>query len=321
MSVNSQKITTIDWIHPSVRDLVIEQLSNSSSAREAFLETVSIPGIKLAISDTGGAEGDRYLPLLQADSDWDILEKRCLFLISESTQPSSLREILLAFASALPEAQSEDIRLKLASTLRAIMEGLYRKLAGESIDLELLKAFSHCSTSFDPLFPLPSLKHTWEAAIANLSSESITGMFDGVRLIDFIQMHEPRFFRQVQFPANYEWIVEDVIQSVSSFTFGATDDLDDIDECSSRVDECDQLDSVVESLLQWFPTFKDELKEASASLDATRENIKEKKEELERSQPDDDDYYGYSRTKRPVPSNSKPFDLRPFSIKDYFEDL
>jgi hypothetical protein len=54
---------SVSWIHPSYRDLVIEELSTDSALKHEFLENTNLDGIKLALSDTGGAGGARKFPL------------------------------------------------------------------------------------------------------------------------------------------------------------------------------------------------------------------------------------------------------------------
>ncbi|HEY3187892.1 MAG TPA: hypothetical protein VGJ70_10480, partial [Solirubrobacteraceae bacterium] len=61
------------WVHPSWRDLVVDHLAASPAERRAFLEAAELPGIELALSTAGGPHGERALPLLVADEDWDAL--------------------------------------------------------------------------------------------------------------------------------------------------------------------------------------------------------------------------------------------------------
>jgi hypothetical protein len=60
----------INWIHPSCRDLAIDELSEHQYDRQKFLATCSEKGLALATSLAGGAKGQRQLPLLQTDEDW-----------------------------------------------------------------------------------------------------------------------------------------------------------------------------------------------------------------------------------------------------------
>ena len=54
----------VDWVHPSCRDLAIDELLEHSTDRQRFLMTCSETGLALATSLAGGAKGLRRLPLL-----------------------------------------------------------------------------------------------------------------------------------------------------------------------------------------------------------------------------------------------------------------
>lgn len=71
----------IDWIHPSCRDLAIDQLVDNQIERQHFLSNCGVMGLKLATSAGGGAKGDRVFPLLVDDQDWKDLSERSLKLI------------------------------------------------------------------------------------------------------------------------------------------------------------------------------------------------------------------------------------------------
>src|SRR5205814_10573774 len=60
-------------MHPSWRDLVIEQLVTDENAREHFLKNCGLPGFLLALSVAGGATGTRAMPLLCRPEDWSAL--------------------------------------------------------------------------------------------------------------------------------------------------------------------------------------------------------------------------------------------------------
>src|SRR5581483_6328154 len=63
----------VAWAHPSWRDLVIGGLAEDGEARRAFLGRCGLDGVLLALSVGGGAHGERTLPLLVEDADWDAL--------------------------------------------------------------------------------------------------------------------------------------------------------------------------------------------------------------------------------------------------------
>lgn len=63
-------------MHPSWRDLVIEEVAADAAARQRFLHAAGIDGVLLALSTGGGAAGERVLPLVVSDADWDAIGDR-----------------------------------------------------------------------------------------------------------------------------------------------------------------------------------------------------------------------------------------------------
>ena len=91
----NKRYERVTWIHPSCRDLAIEELSRSRRLRRRFLEVCSIRGIELAMSIGGGATGARKFPLLQETDDFRIFEQRCRHLLKTNSN------LLSALASTL----------------------------------------------------------------------------------------------------------------------------------------------------------------------------------------------------------------------------
>ena len=90
----------IGWVHPSWRDLVIGELAGSADARQRFLSSCGTHGVLLALSQQGGVAGERSLPLLVTDRDWDALGDRIAGLLRELEDQDAAR-VLLALADAL----------------------------------------------------------------------------------------------------------------------------------------------------------------------------------------------------------------------------
>src|SRR5262249_39233252 len=64
---------SVAWVHPSWRDLLIDELAGDAASRLAFLSRCGLDGALVALSVGGGPAGERRLPLLRADADWDAL--------------------------------------------------------------------------------------------------------------------------------------------------------------------------------------------------------------------------------------------------------
>ena len=67
---------SVTWVHPSWRDVAIDALADDAEERQRFLHACEVDGLALALSVAGGAAGERSLPLLRSDADWDALADR-----------------------------------------------------------------------------------------------------------------------------------------------------------------------------------------------------------------------------------------------------
>jgi conflict system STAND superfamily ATPase len=85
----------IGWVHPSWRDLVVDELRRDAAARRRFLDACGVHGAMLALSREGGVAGERMLPLLVDDGDWDHLGDRTHQLLHE-LEDQELGHLLLA---------------------------------------------------------------------------------------------------------------------------------------------------------------------------------------------------------------------------------
>src|ERR1043165_1920548 len=109
----------IAWIHPSLRDLTIEQLSENSGDRIRFLSLCDEAGIKLATSVGGGPKGGRDLPLLRGQKDWEILKTRSIEL---TNQEVDVLDVLWRNLRVLEDkAKKAGVNLDTASTLRRLI--------------------------------------------------------------------------------------------------------------------------------------------------------------------------------------------------------
>lgn len=90
----------IGWVHPSWRDLVIDELREERDARIRFLSVSAVDGVTLAVSRAGGSTGERMLPLLIDDADWDALGDR-LHELRPELEDRELARVLLALSGAI----------------------------------------------------------------------------------------------------------------------------------------------------------------------------------------------------------------------------
>jgi hypothetical protein len=155
----------VDWIHPSYRDLVIEELERDSHASEHFLEHCSWIGTKLALSLAGGDRGVRRYPLLRTDKSWDILCKRLVGLLKTEANSYRQREILNAVRTSLEGAtEISEVHARLAgiigsccTTVRSLFDS-----RPDDLSIQLLQSYYDLSMSIAPPPPMPNFYSLWK---------------------------------------------------------------------------------------------------------------------------------------------------------------
>jgi len=112
----------VAWVHPSWRDLVIEELAGNRDARRLFLERCSLEGALVALSRGGGRSGERRWPLLVTDGDWDRLAQRLHELAPELADPDVTR-LLTALEDALRDSSAAE-RAEVAALTETALRAL-----------------------------------------------------------------------------------------------------------------------------------------------------------------------------------------------------
>jgi hypothetical protein len=149
-----------DWIHPSYRDLVIEELAVDSELRTQFLRRASLEGLKLAVSDTGGKEGLRRLPFMLSAESWDVLEERSLAIVRALDQDRDLLEVL---SSAAKRYYSKDLGPRWERLISAVCREVKEKWDATARRLAAadLAAFRATRSAINSGPQFPSLLGTW----------------------------------------------------------------------------------------------------------------------------------------------------------------
>ena len=110
----------ISWVHPSWRDLVIDQLAGERGQRTVFLESCGIDGLQLALSGEGGRAGERRFPLIRDDADWDAVADSAARLAGE-LDDSALRSLLVALGDALERSQGTAAAPEVAAVAESVL--------------------------------------------------------------------------------------------------------------------------------------------------------------------------------------------------------
>ena len=201
------------WMHPSYRDLVIEELSRDASRRREFLGTCSMDGLKLAVSQVGGAAGTRQFPFMVDEEAWTTLTRRAADLVAEASV-DGVCDILTSVVSALGAVGNANTREKLERMLTVACEAAREKWDSRSTPLsgQQLTAFADASIHLPELPKLPDLKASWDNAECGLYGELSREECEPLKerrlvewsaLVAAVGKVEPRFMAKVRFPLDY----------------------------------------------------------------------------------------------------------------------
>jgi hypothetical protein len=201
---------SVVWVHPSWRDLVIAELAGDDAARARFLDRCGVDGVLLALSVAGGAAGERLLPLLRGDADWDTITARLGTLLPDLDVPDAVR-LLGALDAALDTELPRPARVEAQALARFALEsltGLWDDRRSVLLVGALEAWFALAARVPDPPRP-PAADRTWlELAptepIDVGSREELVRFDDWLGLAAVLRRLAPRELVRFAFPARYE---------------------------------------------------------------------------------------------------------------------
>lgn len=196
----------IDWVHPSWRDLVIDELGADSDARRRFLRACGPYGALLTLSQAGGTTGERALPLLLDDGDWDAFTDRVAELLHE-LEDGDLARLLLACREALGIDLDSYQRAEAQSLAEYVLGGTRRSWDRERRPLPvfLLEAWYEAGSSLTEPLPPPQLGRTWaELHPASLAfgrdHAELRRADEWLALAQTLARHDPQTLEELGFP-------------------------------------------------------------------------------------------------------------------------
>lgn len=307
----------VDWIHPSYRDLVIEELIQESALRNAFLRRASLEGVKLAVSDTGGQYGNRRMPLIRSAESWDVLEERCLSLIASDAGDREVLEILGNAASDdASGGQGSRWKRLLALVCKAVREKWDRE--SRLISTADLQAFAKARGYAQPTPVLPELRPAWEALEAHFF-ESIrvaeTGgslnydAFDNLTAFAHAVMQcAPEFLREKGFPNKYEAEISTVLSRAQS-EIDDDPDTADPEELRYLAGRADLAASAVKRLGDLSESHESEANALAGRLRRHSSALEESADENDPPEPDGDSYESEGYSSHGISEDPVAFDI------------
>jgi hypothetical protein len=293
-----QDVTQIEWIHPSYRDLVIEELSTQSSFRERFLEKAGLRGIKLAISDTGGASGNRKFPLIRSDEDWELFRSRCMSLVAQTDNEETTE--LLDVLSRAREVAGSETKDRVAAILSGVCGVIKEKWdEGSRFSVTALKSFCRGSIVASILAPLPKLDQCWQRCLSDLvnslDSDSLVllenpeNLLNWVDLVETILANEPRFLERIRFQQITTELAREICRQIASEINADIEDDAITDTAANASVVSEQMEKLIElarlDRKDWQDVL-DQLARRARVLEARSEELELARQEQE---PDEDD--------------------------------
>lgn len=205
----------IEWVHPSWRDLVIEHLTTDITARQRFLSRCSVHGAALALSVAGGRDGQRQLPLMIIDADWDALSDRVYLLVADLDVPD-LSVLLSTIHEAIRRSERDRTSGELAALARSVLRRLISIWSGAKVPVPLsaLGGWFALAGSLPPEPTPPSppdLIRTWAelfpAVTPDLADRASTERFaDWLALADLLREYQPAELERLRFDNAFETV-------------------------------------------------------------------------------------------------------------------
>ncbi|HEV2711774.1 MAG TPA: hypothetical protein VGU26_01655 [Gaiellaceae bacterium] len=201
--------TSVAWVHPSWRDLLITQLAAEAHARSRFLERCSLHGVLLALSTAGGAAGERLLPLLREDRDWDTLAAR-VDELAPDLDDASTTQLLEALGTALAADLSDWARAEAVALAAATLERLARMWddSRATLSVSVLEAWFALAAGLLEPPRVPSIDRTWIELVPTepvdpASRLELVRLDEWLALADVLRTYVPHELDRFGFPARY----------------------------------------------------------------------------------------------------------------------
>lgn len=198
----------VHWIHPSYRDLVIDELCSSPLFRNAFLSQMGVPGVILSLSDAGGRLGERRMPLMVDATSWHLLDAT----VQRLARSVNITDLLRITGALVGAAQVNHANRETAlAMLRSVLLTASNRWCTEEVVLtcKQLQEFVDASLLCPPLVPVPALQRSWKESSKTLKRDLNSGLgyfhwrdsFESwVNLVQCILGCEPRFLSLAGFP-------------------------------------------------------------------------------------------------------------------------
>lgn len=324
----------VEWVHPSVRDMVIGHLMDDAAARRAFLGRAGINGVMLALSSSGGARGERQLPLLEGEPEWEEIEARVVGLASEGTSEDLPRVLALLgdtarLSRSVGDQQEANRLVELSAKGLAVLRERWATGEVTILVAELRNFYRACALLPEPVEG-PDLAESWgefvEAVRQSLAGgfeEMMLAAEDWLALAELLENNDPEQLLDLSFPADYGELMEEIIEKLESEAemlghplVSNAEDPEEYEEAPPDLDWLSGLEDVVNAIAGEVPALGQRCERVTSDLfdkAGEWEEYSERHKTFYEPEPDDD-YEGGGR-------GGYGGGGEPFSVSSVFSDL
>lgn len=212
----------VEWVHPSVRDLVIDHLMEDARARRDFLTKSGIDGLMLALSSAGGAEGERQFPLMHGDKEWEQLKRRLTELANGDAVESHWLLALASDTARLSESADARTAGRLREVTRLILGQLRERWSADAKALPVhnLRELRRIGQSLAAPVELPDVVPTWNALVAQVDAgrgfidDRLSVAEEWLDLANLLESYDPELLSRLSFPEQHFDRLEGIVEMV-----------------------------------------------------------------------------------------------------------
>ena len=282
----------IDWIHPSCRDLAIEELAQCRGDKHRFLTHCSEIGLFLATSLAGGAAGLRQLPLLENQRDWLDFASRSKELVAR--RPNVLRVIWFNYEQIKKQAVTDAKLDQPLQNLKKMIEDLVVQGAAPHVgafaysDPGALATFFSVCNEFG-VAPIVDLGEAWAECMDDVerwvSNPNVLWQDERVpkdvfNFLHTLQKFAPSELQKAQSQVRLQQIIGNLLKRATQERrsgYGTPDDADEAEERASAFDTIGESFKGLSELPLWNEQTKADLKSLqwhfTYQLDELREGL------------------------------------------------
>lgn len=304
--VNKFSKLAVNWIHPSWRDLVIDELARNESLRRRYLVSCGPGGIQLATSIGGGARGTRRFPLLIDEKDWRICYKRGGELLEEG---EDILGIILKNYLVMLSEKKRVLNFQIPEMFNSL---LFKEMLGKVLVLSSegrycwtipkLRQFYQArelSPSYIPTVDstqlLASILAKTQSAIASNYYLNPSSCEDFESLIEILDEHDPAILRNPKFVDSISEVMGRLNELGDAEANVPVESIinDSIEDIESRISKLQKLSNIFESLAK-VKCISDELSEGFVEIEKalTRQvwGLEDEVKRIQDESPEPDEY-------------------------------